>query len=43
MAAYLDHMISHLNHPQYWAEDDYSYAHRVAQFGVYAISQTYTP
>lgn len=40
---YLDHMITHLNHPQYWAEDYNNYAHWVAQFGVYAISQTYAP
>lgn len=40
---YLDHMTTHLNHPQYWAEDYYNYAHWVAQFGVYAISQTYAP
>lgn len=40
---YLDHMNTHLNHPQYWAEDYNNYAHWVAQFGVYAISQTYTP
>ncbi len=42
-ALYLDHMNTHLNHPQYWAEDYNSYAHWVAQFGVYAISQTYAP
>jgi len=40
---FLDHMITHLYHPQYWAEDYYKYAHWVAQFGVYAISQTYAP
>jgi len=40
---YLDHMTTHLNHPQYWAEDYNNYAHWVAQFGVYAISQTYAP
>jgi hypothetical protein len=38
---FLDHMITHLEHPQYWAEDYGNYAHWVAQFGVYAISQTY--
>ncbi len=38
---FLDHMITHLEHPQYWAEDYGKYAHWVAQFGVYAISQTY--
>ncbi len=38
---YLDHMITHLEHPQYWAEDYGNFAHWVAQFGVYAISQTY--
>lgn len=40
---YLEHMNTHLNHPQYWAEDYDNYAHWVAQFGVYAISQTYAP
>jgi len=38
---FLDHVITHLEHPQYWAEDYGQYAHWVAQFGVYAISQTY--
>lgn len=40
---FLDHMLTHLYHPQYWAEDYNKYAHWVAQFGVYAISQTYAP
>ena len=38
---FLDHVVTHLEHPQYWAEDYGQYAHWVAQFGVYAISQTY--
>lgn len=38
---FLAHVTTHLNHPQYWAEDYNHYAHWVAQFGVYAISQTY--
>ena len=38
---FLDHMITHLEHPQYWAENDDNYAHWAAQFAVYAISQTY--
>ncbi|MBK7824991.1 DUF2891 family protein [Nannocystis sp.] len=38
---FYDHVTTHLNHPQYWAEDYNNYAHWVAQFGVYAISQTY--
>ena len=38
---FLAHVTTHLNNPQYWAEDYNRYAHWVAQFGVYAISQTY--
>ena len=38
---FVAHVTTHLNHPQYWAEDYNQYAHWVAQFGVYAISQTY--
>lgn len=40
---YLDHLLTHIEQPQYWAEDYFKYAHWVAQFGVYAISQTYEP
>lgn len=38
---FLAHFDTHLNHPQYWADDYNNYAHWVAQFGVYAISKTY--
>jgi hypothetical protein len=38
---YLDHLLTHIDHPEYWAEDYYNYSHWVAQFGVHAIALTY--
>lgn len=38
---YVDHVLTHVEQPEYWAEDYYSYSHWVAQFGVYAIALTY--
>lgn len=38
---YLDHVMTHIEHPQYWAEDYDQYSHWVAQFGVHAIALTY--
>src|SRR5690606_8919705 len=40
---YLDHLLTHIDHPEYWAEDYYKYSHWVAQFGVYALALTYEP
>lgn len=40
---YLDHLLTHIAHPEYWAEDYQQYSHWVAQFGVYAIALTYEP
>ncbi len=36
--AYVDHVSTHLAHPQYWREDYRSFSHWVPQFGVYAIA-----
>lgn len=35
---YLNHVVSHLDMPQYWREDYRKYAHWVPQFGIYAIA-----
>ncbi len=38
---YVDHVETHLAMPELWAENYDSYAHWVAQFGVYAVALTY--
>jgi len=38
---YLDHVETWMARPQYWAQDYDSYAHWVAQFGVYAIDLSF--
>lgn len=37
---YLDHVVWHLAHPDYWARNYDSYSHWVPQFGVYALALT---
>jgi hypothetical protein len=37
----MEHVDTHMAQPQYWATDYGRYAHWVAQFGVYALAQTY--
>ena len=38
---YVDHVLTHVEQPEYWADDYLYYAHWVAQFGVYAIALSY--
>jgi hypothetical protein len=38
---YVDHVVTHVEQPQYWAENYGAYAHWVAQFGVYAIALSF--
>lgn len=38
---YVDHVVTHMEQPAYWAEDYYKHSHWVAQFGVYAIALSY--
>ncbi|MCA9658141.1 MAG: DUF2891 family protein [Myxococcales bacterium] len=40
-ARYVDHVVTHVEQPAYWAEDYWKYSHWVAQFGVYAIALSY--
>jgi len=35
---YVDHIVRHMNLPQYWRDDYQKYAHWVPQFGIYAIA-----
>ena len=35
---YVRHVVTHMNHPEYWRDDYRRYGHWVAQFGVYAIA-----
>lgn len=35
---YVDHIVTHMNIPQYWRDDYRKYAHWVSQFGIYAIA-----
>ena len=38
---YVDHVVTHIEQPAYWAEDYYKHSHWVAQFGVYALALSY--
>jgi len=35
---YVDHIVMHMNLPQYWRDNYQKYAHWVPQFGIYAIA-----
>ena len=35
---YVQHVVTQMNHPEYWREDYKKYGHWVAQFGVYALA-----
>ena len=35
---YVDHIVTHMNMPQYWRDDYRKHAHWVPQFGIYAIA-----
>jgi hypothetical protein len=35
---YVDHIVTHMNMPQYWRDDYRKHAHWVSQFGIYAIA-----
>ncbi len=35
---YVNHIVTHMESPQYWRDDYKKYSHWVAQFGVYAIA-----
>lgn len=41
--AYLEHVTTHLEMPQYWREGYRDYSHWVPQFGIYAIALSYHP
>jgi hypothetical protein len=38
---YIDHVQTHIEQPEYWAEDYYAFSHGVPQLGVYAIARSY--
>ena len=38
---YREHIETHMAMPEYWAQDYYSFAHWVPQFGVYGIAASY--
>ncbi len=38
---YIDNLETHVNMPEYWAEDYMAHSHWVAQFGVYGIALSY--
>ena len=40
---YIEHIETHVEMPEYWAESYMSYSHWVAQFGVYAITLGWDP
>ncbi len=35
---YVDHIVAHMNLPEYWCDDYRNHAHWVPQFGIYAIA-----
>ena len=35
---YVDHIVTHMESPQYWRDDYKKYSHWVPQFGIYAIA-----
>lgn len=35
---YVRHLVTQMNHPEYWRDDYKKYGHWVAQFGIYAIA-----
>ena len=35
---YVDHIVTHMNMPQYWRDDYRKHSHWVPQFGIYAIA-----
>ncbi|MCY4614011.1 MAG: DUF2891 family protein [Nitrospira sp.] len=37
---YVRHVVTHMNHPEYWRDDYKKYGHWVAQFGVYALAMS---
>ncbi len=37
---YVRHVVTQMNHPEYWCDDYKHYSHWVAQFGVYAIAMS---
>lgn len=39
--SYVEHLTAHMATPEYWADDYDSYAHWVAQFGVYGLAMSY--
>jgi len=38
---YVDHVVTHLDRPEYWAEDYRAHSHWIPQFGIRALSLTY--
>ncbi len=38
---YVNHIVTHMESPQYWRDDYKKYSHWVAQFGIYAIALSY--
>lgn len=35
---YVNHIVTHMNRPEYWCDDYQKYSHWVPQFGIYAIA-----
>lgn len=38
---YINHIVTHMESPQYWRDDYKKYGHWVAQFGIYAIALSF--
>ncbi len=38
---YVDHVVTHLDRPEYWAEDYRAHSHWIPQFGIRALSLSY--
>ena len=38
---YVNHIVTHMERPEYWRDDYKKYSHWVAQFGIYAIALSY--
>ncbi len=38
---YVDHVMTHLDRPEYWGEDYFAHSHWIPQFGIRALSLTF--
>jgi hypothetical protein len=39
--SYVEHVLTHLDRPEYWAEDYLAHSHWIPQFGIRAIALSY--